>query len=144
MKFISTRVHAVLDYIIALVLIFAPEIFGFADFGGAAVGVPRFVGIVILLQALMTDYDFSLARLIPMRTHLVVDYVLGIFLAISPWLFGFADAPRNAWLPHLLVGLGVFLIALFTQPEPRRVGLAPERGVDRTKRGDEDRWSAHM
>ena len=40
-----------------------------------------------------------------MRMHLTMDTVAGIFLAISPWLFGFYKQGANAWLPHLIVGI---------------------------------------
>jgi hypothetical protein len=34
-----------------------------------------------------------------------MDVVMGAFLALSPWIFGFSDQGTNAWLPHLIVGL---------------------------------------
>jgi len=51
-----------------------------------------------------------------MRAHLVVDYLTGIFLALSPWIFGFANAPLNAWLPHLIVGILIVGYAIVTNP----------------------------
>jgi hypothetical protein len=128
-KPIPTSVHGVLDYIVALALLFAPDLFGFSDLGGAAEAVPRVLGAVILLQALVTDYEVGLWRALPMRTHLAIDYVLGIVLAISPWLFGFADAPDRAWLPHLIVGLAILIVAALTEPVPRRVRLGREPTV---------------
>ena len=52
--------------------------------------------------------------MISMRTHLIMDYILGLFLAASPWLFGFSDRPANEWAPHLVVGLLIFGQALMT------------------------------
>jgi hypothetical protein len=59
-----------------------------------------------------------LARTIPMPTHLLIG-ALGIILAASPWLFGFADHGTNAWLPFLLIGLGEIGAALTTERQPR-------------------------
>ena len=49
-----------------------------------------------------------------MKKLAVVALILGIFLAISPWLFGFAGATWNVWVPHLLVGLAFIVVSLFT------------------------------
>ena len=118
MKIIPTFVHGVGDYLGGIVLLLGPNIFGFSDIGGAAVMVPRILGVIILLQAITTRYELGLVKLLPMRVHLMNDYVASIFLAASPWLFGFNTAPANAWMPHLIVGIAVFVFTLMTQREP--------------------------
>ena len=85
---------------------------------------PLWYGVAMLGLSMVTDYEGGLlARLIPMRTHLMTDAVLGIFLVVSPWLFGFADEGTNAWLPFVLIGLGELGSAALTDPEPGREGL---------------------
>jgi hypothetical protein len=114
MRFIPTRTHGVIDYLTGLLLLVAPYIFGFAD-GGAAQWVPMILGAAIILMALMTNYELSLAHLIPMSAHLVVDAAGGLLLLASPWLFGFAD--RVMW-PHLIIGLMEIGVALTTRTVP--------------------------
>lgn len=120
MKFIPTKVHGVLDYIVAIALIFAPMIFGFSQVGGAAVVIPVVLGIGLFLYSLLTKYEWGLIKVIGMPYHLVIDVVASVFLALSPWLFGFANQAWNAWVPHVVVGITVILVVLFskTQPEP--------------------------
>jgi uncharacterized membrane protein YtjA (UPF0391 family) len=118
MRFLSTRAHSILDLIVALVLIFAPNIFGFSDVGGAAANIPRILGIMLLLDEAITDNGMSLAKIISMKAHLTSDIVVGIFLALSPWLFGFHDQGSNAWLPHLVVGILIIGNALVTRTTP--------------------------
>jgi hypothetical protein len=101
MRFLSTRAHGVIDYATGLLLIIAPYVFGFNN-GGAAQWTPMVVGIAIIGLSLMTDYELALVRMIPMPVHLATDVAAGALLAVSPWLFGFAD---RVYLPHLLVGL---------------------------------------
>jgi hypothetical protein len=55
-----------------------------------------------------------------MRTHLMIDLMTGIFLAVSPWLFGFAD---EVYLPHLVLGILEVGAALFTKTEPSKRGM---------------------
>jgi alkylation response protein AidB-like acyl-CoA dehydrogenase len=53
-----------------------------------------------------------------MQMHLAADAVLGLFLAASPWLFGFADQGAHAWLQFLLIGIGEIGAAALTEPAP--------------------------
>ena len=48
MRFIPTKVHGVLDYLVGAALIVAPWLFGFAGMGGPAVVIP-------IVQAALTD-----------------------------------------------------------------------------------------
>lgn len=122
MKFIPAYVHGIFDYIGGLMLLLAPNLFGFAEYGGAAVLIPRFLGAMILAQAMATDYEVGLIKVIPMKMHLMVDYFASAFLAISPWLFGFNNLPKNAWVPHVIVGIAVFILTMATQTHPRGIG----------------------
>jgi hypothetical protein len=119
-RFIPTRTHAAIGYLAGVVLLFVPNIFGFSDNGGAAVMVPRIVGIITLLSESMADNGLSLMGLVPMRIHLIMDMGVALFLAVSPWLFGFHDQGTNAWLPLLIAGLTYFGVAAVTQTQPSR------------------------
>jgi hypothetical protein len=118
--------HGMLDYPAGLLLIAAPWIFGFSDVGGAAQAVPMVVGALILLQSLITDYELSVADVLPLRTHLSMDVVLGAFLALSPVVFGFTDEGANAWLPHVVAGIGLIGSGLLTRSHRE---TAPRRGT---------------
>jgi hypothetical protein len=124
MRFIPTRIHGIADYLTGLLLIVAPFLFGFAD-GSAAQWVPMIVGGGILIMSLLTDYELSLARLIPMPVHLGIDGAGGLLLLASPWLFGFAD--RVLW-PHVIIGVLEIGAALMTRTAPDTA----EAGLGRT------------
>ena len=130
MRFISTRTHGMLDYLVGILLIVAPWLFGFAE-GGAETWVPVIVGAGALVYSLMTDYELGAARIISMPTHLGLDGGAGIFLIVSPWLFGFAEL---VWIPHVLVGIIEVGAALMTHKVPGGNTAAP---ADR--RGSEPR-----
>ena len=115
MRFLSSKVHTIIGIIVGIILLLAPSLFGFTD-NAAASMVPVYVGIFIILSELTTTSRMSPFKLVPMRVHLVLDYVTGIFLALSPWLFGFSNAPANAWVPHVVVGILVVGYALLTNP----------------------------
>ena len=50
-----------------------------------------FEPVAMLLTSLMTNYELGLMRVIPMHLHLWADAIAGIFLALSPWVLGYAD-----------------------------------------------------
>lgn len=120
MRFIPTRIHGMLDYGAGLLLIVAPWLFGFAD-GGAETWIPVILGIGAIGYSLFTDYELGVVRTLPMATHLMLDIASGIVLAVSPWIFGFAE---DVWVPHVILGLLEIGAGLMTRttPETSRSG----------------------
>lgn len=114
MRFLPTRIHGYLDYLIGAALILAPWLFGFAR-GGAETWVPVVLGIAVIVYSLFTDYELGMVKTIPMSTHLWLDALGGLLLALSPWLFGFAS---YVWVPHVIVGLVEIGASIFTQTHP--------------------------
>jgi hypothetical protein len=57
-----------------------------------------------------------------MAVHNLIDIVAGTLLAVSPWLFGFADDGMNFWLPFVVIGVAALL-------GPRRWGWTSECGT---------------
>ena len=116
MKIISTKTHGVLDYLMGILLIASPWIFGFSDTNNdAAKWVPVVLGVGALLYSLLTDYEMGVSKTISMKTHLTLDMVSGIFLAVSPWIFGFSD---EVYVPHLILGLLEVGAAMMTKTTP--------------------------
>jgi hypothetical protein len=114
MRFIPTRVHGMLDYLMGVLLIGAPWLLNFAR-GGAETYVPVVLGIGVILYSLLTRYELGAVRVLPMSAHLAMDFFGGLLLAVSPWLFGFAD--YIAW-PHVTFGILEMGAALMTQRTP--------------------------
>ena len=113
MRFIPTKFHAPLDYIVGVALIAAPWIFQFSDHTAATV-VPIVLGIGLIVYSLFTNYELGLWKVAPMAVHNLIDIAAGALLAASPWLFGFADDSANVWLPHVVVGLAAIFLGLTT------------------------------
>lgn len=114
MRFIDTRTHGMIDYLMGILLIISPWLFGFAN-GGAAQWIPIILGLGALLYSLITDYELGLLKIISMKAHLIIDLIVGLFLAASPWIFGFAD---QVYLPHLILGILEMGASLMTKQHP--------------------------
>lgn len=109
---INTRTHGVIDYVMGAALIIVPFIFDFGALSAAAFWTPVLLGVVVLITSLITKYELSVAKVIPMPIHIGADVLVGVVLAVSPWLFGFAEV---MWLPHLVLGIAEIGIALLSQ-----------------------------
>jgi len=116
MRFIPTRFHGILDYIVGIFMIIVPWVLDFSD-NDYATWTLVIAGVAVLLQTVFTDFEVGLVRKIPMPSHLMVDFGLGVLLAISPWLFGFAD---RVYMPHLILGVFSILASLMTHRVPSR------------------------
>lgn len=114
MRFLSTRVHGVLDYAVGLLLVFLPRLFGFQT-GGYEEKIPVILGVSAIAYSLITRYEYGLFKVLPFKLHLGLDVASGLVLASSPWLFGFAD---RVWGPHLCFGLFEIVAAAITVPHP--------------------------
>jgi hypothetical protein len=91
MKIINTKVHGMLDYLVGIVLILSPWIWGL-DPSSPEGMIFIILGVAALLYSLLTDYELGAAKVLSMRTHLALDAASGIILAASPWLLGFTKA----------------------------------------------------
>lgn len=115
MRFLPTKVHGALDYLVGIALILAPMVFGFQSVGGAAVWIPRVLGVGLIVYSFFTNYEWGVVKVLPMAYHLVVDFVAAAFLAVSPFLFHFTHQGINAWLPHVVVGVTVLAVVLVSK-----------------------------
>ena len=117
-RFLPTKVDGALDYVVGIALILAPNIFQFAEVGGAAVLIPRVLGVALIVYSLITRYEWGVIKLISMPYHLMIDFLAALFLALSPFLFGFSNKEPNAWLPHVVVGIAVLLVVVVSKTRP--------------------------
>ncbi len=114
MRFIPTRFHAPLDYIVGAVLIAAPWIFQFSEHGAATV-ISIVLGIGLIAYSLFTNYELGVWKVAPMSVHNLIDIVAGAVLAASPWIFGFADEGTNVWVPFVVIGVAAIFLGLTTK-----------------------------
>ena len=109
-----TRVHGWIDYGIGALSIASPWLFGFADTGEAR-GVAIAAGVFLIAYSLLTNYELGVARAVQIPAHLWLDGLLGLLLAISPWLL---DFDQQVWIPHVVLGASLIVIAVFSRTIP--------------------------
>lgn len=99
-KTIPPMFHVCIDYSVVLILFAGPSIF-ISSAGVTPKCVSLLVGILMALVNVFTLYEGGIIRLVSMKLHLLIDKVVGVFLIIAPWLFGFNT---QTFLFHVIVG----------------------------------------
>ena len=103
--------HGLLEYGIGVLLIASSSLFSFD-------GTPRAVGILlgamVLVLAALSDLPTALMRRLPLDSHVVIDYVLGVVLVASPFIFGFSD-DEGALAFFIVVGVGYLILTAVTR-----------------------------
>jgi hypothetical protein len=119
---IPLRMHALVEPVVGILLIAARWIFGFDDVGSSKT-LSIIVGVIVLLSGLTTRWRWSIAKLIPLRTHFMTDVLLGIVLIAGPFVLGDSD---NGAATRFLVIMGVLelLTALTTNWDEREEVVA--------------------
>lgn len=118
---ISIRTHALLDYMVGILLVIAPWLLGFSAHTGATL-TALLTGLAIIVYSLMTDYRYAVANILPLKVHLILDISAGLFLVISPLLFRFSE---YVFWPHVTIGLLALLVVLFTRRRRKTNVLHP-------------------
>lgn len=112
---IPLKVHNVIDYIVGVALALSPFVFGFADVT-AARNVFLVVGIGWLVYSSLTNYYFSIAKIIPLGAHMALDALSGITLILSPALFGYRNLITDGQFAlHFVMGIGALAVVAFTR-----------------------------
>ena len=113
-RIISPSLHGVIDYISAFVLIVAPNVLLLDEISPFAYWLSVIYGCVLILYSLMTDYEFSIGMLIPLRIHITIDLSAGILFILWPFIFDFSGLPLAY---YLAMGFGIVLVAALTQSD---------------------------
>jgi hypothetical protein len=113
---IPLKVHNSIDYLTGALLLVAPWLF---DFSHVIEARTLFLigGIALIAYSLLTNYDFSLTRMIPLGVHMTLDTVLGIFLILAPALLGYREQVTEAqYVVHVVLGVSLVGLVALTRP----------------------------
>jgi SPW repeat-containing protein len=105
--------HGLFEYLAGILFIAAPFTFAF-DAEAAPTILSILVGAGVLVLAVVTDSPTGLVRSLPLASHVVIDYVLAVFLIVSPFIFGFSDQ-ENALAFFVVIGVAYLLLTVSTR-----------------------------
>ena len=115
MKIIPTTIHGLLDYIVGLMLILSPLFLADSD-NSSSNAVLIFSGVLTIIYSSLTDYEYGIVPMIPMKIHLALDITAAVFLLTSPWICGFY---YQVYLPHVLFATMELAVISMSQIIPK-------------------------
>ena len=113
MRFVTRKMHAFLDYPVALSLIGLPFVLQLGASHPLALWLAVATGIAAFVLTLLTDHELGVIRVLPYSFHLAVDFTVGALFLVAPILFGFAGV--DAWY-YWLNGAAVLLVTSLHKP----------------------------
>ncbi len=87
MKFVTKKIHAYLDYPVAVLLMTLPFLLGLGSSHPIALYLSLITGIAALVLTLLTDHQLGIYRVIPYKVHLIVDALVGVVFVTAPLVF---------------------------------------------------------
>lgn len=112
-RVISTRTHGAIDYAWASLAAGAPTMI---DASSTTARIVRNAGAATGLMSMMTNYEAGVVRLMPMRVHLALDFLIGAALFLSPLMLPKGER-RFALVPVTLGAVGI-LASVLTEKDP--------------------------
>lgn len=89
-RFVTQKIHALIDYPVAITLIAMPFILGLGSSNPIAFWLSFVTGIAALLLTILTDHETGVIKVLPYSLHLSVDFLVGLTFAVAPFALGFA------------------------------------------------------
>ena len=116
MRFITARIHGMLDFIVVAVFLLGPLVVGL---GGSPAAISYTLAIVHLLMTLMTRFPAGRWKTIPFFVHGIVELIVGIALLILPSFAGYSPGSpaRRFYLAMGAVILVVWALTAYRGPD---------------------------
>ncbi|TPN82833.1 hypothetical protein [Aquimarina algicola] len=89
MKFVTKRIHAFLDYPVAIALIALPFLLGLGNSNPLALQLSVATGIAAFILTLLTDHHLGALKVVSYKMHLIVDFSVAIVFIIAPFALSF-------------------------------------------------------
>ena len=114
MKFVTKRIHAYLDYPVAVALMSLPFLLALGSSNTLALYLSVVTGVAALVLTLFTDHHLGVFRIIPYNGHLLVDALVGIAFVAAPFIFSFKGID---FYYYLINGIAVLTVVSLNKPE---------------------------
>lgn len=107
MKFVTKKMHAFIDYPVALALIILPFVLGLGETNVIAFYASVITGVAALMLTLITDHQTGVVKLVSYKLHLIVDFTVGLTFILLPFILDFHGLD---FVYYLVNGLAVLTV----------------------------------
>ncbi len=112
MRLIGIWSHAIIDYLMVIILIIGPSVAGFV---GRQATMAYLLAATLLILALLTRFPLGVAKIIRFPLHGAIELMFAVLLLVLPWLANFARGihSRNFFLLFGVVMLVIWFMTDF-------------------------------
>lgn len=89
MKFVTKRIHAFLDYPVAIALIVLPFLLDLGNSMPFALHLSVVTGVAAFVLTVLTDHHLGVFRVVSYRIHLMIDFIVALVFMLAPFIFAF-------------------------------------------------------
>lgn len=115
-RFVTQKMHAMLDYPVAIGLMVMPFLLRLGQSNGLALWLSVGTGVAALLLTLLTKHETGVVRVLPYSVHLAVDFAVGLMFVVAPIAFGFNGL--DAWF-YWANAAAVLAVVALHKPAPQ-------------------------
>ena len=120
-RFVPAKLHGFGDFLTVGLFVTGPEIFRIKDAPPSRTPA-QVMGAAIAIFSLMTDYGsekpFGGLRVLSIKQHLQLDTAFGVWVGLSPWVFGSWRKGWKYWAPQTFAMSIEIFFALTTELDP--------------------------
>jgi len=120
-RFVTQKLHAYIDYPVAMALIGMPFFLGLGSVNPLAFSLSVLTGVAAFVLTFLTDHETGVVRILPYKLHLAVDFVVGAAFVVAPFLLGFSGI--EFWY-YILNGAAVLIVVNLHKAEGETVSAA--------------------
>lgn len=117
-RFVTKRMHAYLDYPVAISLMVLPFVLGLGSSNPPARWLAVATGVAAFVLTLFTDHHLGVYRVVPYWLHLSVDRLVGVVFVAAPFVLHFTGI--DAWY-YWANGAAVLIVTSLHKPEIERL-----------------------
>ena len=114
MKFVTKRIHAFLDYPVAIALIALPFLLGLGSSNPLALQLSVATGIAAFVLTLLTDHHLGAFKVVSYKMHLIVDFAVAVVFLLAPFVLSFEGIDMYY---YLINGAAVLIVVSLHKPE---------------------------
>lgn len=114
MKFVTKRIHAFLDYPVAIALIVLPFLLSLGSSNPLALQLSVATGIAAFVLTLLTDHHLGAFKVVSYKIHLIVDFAVAVVFLLAPFVLSFEGIDMYY---YLINGAAVLIVVSLHKPE---------------------------
>ncbi len=107
MRLIGAWSHSIIDYLMVILMVIGPSVWGFA---GRQATLAYVLAATLFILTLLTRHPLGVMKIVRFPLHGAVELLLVLLLLILPWLANFA---RGVHSRNFYVGIGVLMLAVW-------------------------------